>query len=308
MMDYDRYVDDKYPQLRVVCDTLWDYLSYGNARNWILDNFKNDSEGAYYALKILLHTVYYRLEDMESLIKHGLYDKIYGDFYRLSLLDRGNIYEVKSVSESVIKGYKSKSTFVPLLDSVKPSESGNIFVGQLVHKLGVRESQVHFPRDLGEEELDGTEFLIFVDDCIGSGNQLKRFWNSTEVKRIRRICDSTKIKIYYLVLLGYSKNVNKLEEKGDLDGIKVVVCDILTDRNRVFSDESIVWDSHEERDKAMNYFNEIRMQKGVSFLGYRKLDFAVILNDRIPNWSLPLFWKGSDNTDWKPLIKRKTSA
>ncbi len=60
-------------QLRVVCQSQWDYLGFADLDKWLNSNFQNDPEGQYYATKILLHTVYYSKKSLEKLLKYGLY-------------------------------------------------------------------------------------------------------------------------------------------------------------------------------------------------------------------------------------------
>jgi len=305
-MDYQQYLDDRLHQLRLVCQAQWDYLNYSDVTKWIEDNFQNDVEGQYYATKILLHTVYYSKKDLIKLLNYGLNDRIYGEIIKRELIEAGNIYIPSSEAESKVNKLRKASFFVPLLDSNKPSESGNGIVGDLVHKLDIAESQVAFHWDVTVEKLKDSKLLIFVDDCVGSGRQLKTFWNSKPIQGIKAICQQLDIKVYYLVLIGYRKNLQKLVTNQELKGIEVTVCDLLTDSNRVFSTDNIIWDKESnEIDSVIAYFEKLRVMKGVQFLGYKKLDFAVILHDRLPNWSLPLFWKKS--AEWQILLKRKTS-
>lgn len=306
MIDFQKAIDEKMQQLRVVCRSQWDYVNYSQLLNWLDDNFGNDVEGKYYALNILLHTVYYKRKDIHKLIKYGLFEKIYGSIVKKRLLQEENIYLSNSEALALVNSLKRASFFVPLLDSNKPSESGNLFIGDLVHKLEIDNSQVAFHWDITENTLENKDLLIFVDDCIGSGKQLKKFWNSEKIQSIREICIKKGITIYYLVLLGYSKNLSVLQKEIKLHELEIVVCDLLTDKNRVFSPDNIIWDRESnERDTAIAYFDNLRKQRGVSFQGFKKLDFAVILSDRLPNWSLPIFWK--ETTGWKFLLKRKTS-
>jgi hypothetical protein len=306
MINYQAYLDEKLHQLRVVCQTQWDFLKYNEVSKWIEDNFANDTEGQYYATKILLHTVYYSKKDLIKLLSYGLNERIYGKIIKDDLIAKQQIFISPSEAESLVVKFRKKSFFIPLLDSNKPSESGNGVVGDLVHKLDIKESQVAFQRDVSEEILADTKFLIFVDDCVGSGSQLKKFWNSAEIVHIKEICQKLDIKIYYLVLIGYRKNLQKLIDNNELTGIEVIVCDLLTESNRVFSNENIIWDKEtDEIGRVIKYFENLSKTKGVQFLGFKKLDFAVILHDRLPNWSLPIFWKKSSS--WQILLKRKTS-
>jgi len=305
-MEYQQYLDDKMHQLRVVCQAQWEYLKYSDLSNWLEDNFEDDVEGKYYATKILLHTVFYNKKDIETLIAYGLNEKIYGEIVKSELIENDNIYIQNSEALGRVSVLKSSTFFIPLLDSEKPHESGNGIIGDLVHKQYFSKEQVDFHFKVKEETLKNYKILVFVDDCIGSGSQLKKFWNSEPIQNIKNICDKYGIKIYYLVLVGYDKNLIKLKQENKLIGIEIIVCDLLSDKNRVFSDDNIIWDKEtNEREMAIEYFNKLRKTKGVSFLGFKQLDFAVILNDRLPNWSLPIFWK--DMVSWKNLLKRKTS-
>lgn len=305
-MEYQHYLDDKMHQLRVVCQSQWDYLNYSDLLNWLEDNFSDDVEGRYYATKILLHTVYYKKKDIERLIEYGLNEKIYGEIVKVDLIRNGNIYIANSEALSKVNALKDLTFFIPLLDSEKPHESGNSIIGDLVHKHYFNKEQVDFHFKVDEEKLSKYKILVFVDDCIGSGSQLKKFWNSEPIQKIRRICEKYGIKIYYLVLVGYNKNLENLKRENKVEGIDIVVCDLLSDKNRVFADDNIIWDKEEgEREKAIAYFEGIKKTKGINFVGFKKLDFAVILHDRLPNWSLPIFWK--DKHGWKYLLRRKTS-
>lgn len=305
-MDHQQYLDDKIHELRIVCQTQWDYLTYSNLANWLDDNFEDDVEGRYYATKIILHTVYYKKKDIERLIEYGLNEKIYGEIVKRELIQHGNIYISNSEALGKVEALKDATFFIPLLDSGKPHESGNSIIGDLVHKHYFSSKQVDYHFNVDEEKLKGYKILVFVDDCVGSGNQLKKFWNSPEIQKIKEICNKHGIKIYYLVLIGYDKNLALLKKENKLIGVEIIVCDLLSDKNRVFSNDNIIWDKYtNEKEKAIEYFEKIKKIRGVNFQGYKKLDFAVILHDRLPNWSLPILWK--ETLGWKSLLRRKTS-
>lgn len=306
MTNYLEYFDEKIHQLRTLANTQWDYLRYSHVCDWLEDNFSNDDEGKYYALKILLHTIYYSKKDIEILIEYGLYEKIYGEKIKSELIANNNVHIYTADAIARVNSLKSLTFFIPILDHDKPSESGNTMIGELVHKLGVSTEQVDFHWNVNEGILNKYKILIFIDDCVGSGTQLKNFWNSYKTKTIRELCKKYAISIYYLVVVGYDKSLIKLKESKEIEDINVIVCDILTDKNRIFAEENIIWDKeNNERENVINYFENIRRTKGVSFLGFKKLDFAVILHDRLPNWSLPIFWK--EIGGWKCLLRRKTS-
>jgi hypothetical protein len=307
MTEYQQYLDEKLHQMRAVCLSQWDYVTYADLNSWLEDNFNDDLEGKYYAMKILLHTLYYKKKDIEKLLQYGLDELIYGEIVKEQLIQEKNIYLSSSEALAKVEKLKELTFFMPLLDSNKPHESGNTIISSLVHKQYIKADQVDFHWNIAKDKLSKYKILICVDDCIGSGNQLRRFWKSVEIVEIRKVCHELGIKIYYLVLIGYDKNLAKLKEAPELHGIEIVVCDLLTDSNRVFAPENIIWNKdNDERQKAIDFFEKLKKRKGVSFLGFKKLDFAVILNDRVPNWTLPILWK--EVAGWKYLVKRKGSA
>jgi hypothetical protein len=305
MIEYQQYIDEKIHQLRIVSNVQWDYLNFKDLSNWLDDNFGNDLEGRFYGLKILLHTIYYSKKDLEKLLIYGLNEKIYGEKIKFDLIQNGNIYLSNSETETLVNNQKNLTLFIPLLDSDKPHESGNTLIGDLVHKLDVSEHQVDFHWNVDEDKLKNFKIVIFVDDCLGSGNQLRRFWNSKKIVELKSLFIKYEIEVYYLVLVGYDKSLIKLNERQNLKGIKVVICDILTEKNRIFSIDNIIWDNAEEMNRVITYFEGIAKERGINFFGYKNLDFAIILHDRLPNWSLPIFWK--EMVGWKCLIRRKTT-
>ena len=158
---FQEYINEKVFQLRVLTQAQWDYIKYSQISAWLEDNFKNDFEGKYYATKILLHTVYYSKQDIERLLNFGLNEKIYGEIIKNELIAKNDIYLPHSEAEAQVLKLKQSSFFVPLLDSDKPSESGNIVIGDLVHKLSISEDQVAFHWKVSEEILKKIQTFNF---------------------------------------------------------------------------------------------------------------------------------------------------
>lgn len=301
----EKYVSERLPQLKTVCRTLWEYISHIEVREWLDFNFKNDIEGRYYSLRILLHTIYYGKKDIENLLHYGIYEKLLGRLYKEKLINEGNIHTTQRDAEVGIKKLRDSTFFIPLVDSDKPSESGNTLISDIVHKLEINKSQVAFPKDIVEESICNYKTLAIIDDCLGSGQQLSDFWNSDNMKKIKGLCEKYTIDVYFIVLVAYEDNIINLQVEGDLLGLKIIICDKLTNKNRIFSNESIVWRDKTELEGAKEYFRRLMEITNTQIFGHADLDFAVILYNRVPDWSLPIFW--IENAEWRFLIKRKNS-
>lgn len=306
-MNYSEFYRTKIPVLKALTRSKCDFLTFKEIEDWINSNCRNDDEGKYYLLKILLHTIFYSKKDLIKLLKYGLFELVWSQQIKDGFDKFEDFILPKNYYRGLVKEKIKQTCFIPLLDSQKPYESGNLVTGDLVHKVSIPTQNVFFLNDLQSEEIKNFNQLIIVDDCIGSGNQLKKFWNSTQLKFIKDYSVKNEFKITYLALIGYIESVERLKKVGSLKGVNVVVVDKLTNENRIFhpANQSI-WDtSKNEREKALNYFKNLQKTKGVSFKGFSKLDFAVILSEKIPNWSLPIFHKKSP--DWDHLITRKTT-
>jgi hypothetical protein len=305
LSDMKLYFSNKSALIRIICRTKqWSGVKESDISDWIHFNFPDDI-GKYLAVKILLHSLYYSEDNVIALLEHGIYNEILGEEAKASFVSGKNIYILPASAEGEIKVKIAKTLFVPLLDGNKPSESGNSIARCLTTKLQIPSENISFHFLLDPSQLSSYERVIIVDDCIGSGSQLDKFWNES-FENLRNEVLKLGIDVYYLSLIGYADQVFQLQLAGALQGLKIVICDRLEEHNRTFSISNILWNnSSEELDMAINYFNEIEKKFGVPRLGYNGYDFSVFIHNSVPDWSLPIFWM--ENSDWKPLLKRKNS-
>ncbi|QDW27223.1 hypothetical protein FFJ24_021290 [Pedobacter sp. KBS0701] len=306
--DMELYCSNKKALIRTMCRTSqWSGVTEGEITDWLYHNFK-ETKGRYFAIKILLHALYYSEANLIELLKDGIYSKIFGDRLKTKLINDGNIYHPRSEMESIINGCIAETLFIPLLDSNSPSESGNSMIRYLTHKTGMSpvNAEFHFKVDLAK--LDKYKYIVIVDDCLGSGQQIYDFWNTNSaIGDIKKEAQSRGIEIFYLILIGNEDALLDLQLNGDLQGLKVRICEKLSSDNRVFEVSNNIWNGdQEEMDEAIKYLDQIEAVYQVPRKGYNELDFAVFIHNTTPDWSLPIFWK--QNSDWKPLFKRKNSA
>lgn len=301
------YCSNKKALLRTICrSNQWSGITEGNIDDWLYHNFK-EVKGKYFAIKILLHGLYYSENNLIALLKDGIFNKILGNNIKKQLIGDGNIYKLKSEIEAEIKDELSKTLFIPLLDNDKPSESGNAIIRYLNHKLSIPSANTafHFLVDL--QQLHAYKRIIIVDDCLGSGDQLTGFWNYNDKFRvIKEEAQRLGLEIYYLILIGNEESLTQLQINGELVGLKVVICEKVNKENGVFHLANNIWSGdQDEMDDAIRYFDNISATYSVPRLGFNNMDFAVFIHNTTPDWSLPIFW--TENSDWKPLFKRKNS-
>lgn len=287
----------------------WSGLTQANIDLW-LNNFKDlPIEEKQLIYKLLTSIIYYSENDIVEILKDGV-------FYCLSYDDVLNKQISTSFStsqhalQSIHEDNKNRACFVPLLDSCSPHESGNDICRTLVQQGIISHERSMFihqvPHWLKENNADT---LVIVDDCVGSGDQLRSFWNDTRVDdqgtllSIKDMCIKYHARAIYLTLFGYAESIKSL--RMEIPDLCIFCVRELNNQHRVFSHDSYIWKDKEEKERAFALIDLLAKGAGIETLGYNSLDFAFIMHKTIPDWSLPIFWK--EKSDWNLLLRRKNS-
>ena len=287
----------------------WSGLTKADIDSW-LSNFRDLSHEEQEMLyKLLVNIIYFSEYDIMETLKIGVFICLsYDDIIEQQKNSKFSLstHALQNIHNSNI----NKSCFVPLLDSRAPHESANNICRILVQQNIIPAERSKFidevPDLLKARQINN---LIIVDDCVGSGDQLRKFWKETKINiegsslSIQALSDKYGVKVKYLTLFGYDKSISNLQQ--ELKELKIYCIRKLNDHHRVFSDISYVWKDNEEKTKALALFKSLAKNAGIPIYGYKELDFAFVMHKTIPNWSLPIFWK--ENSDWKLLLRRKNS-
>lgn len=171
------------------------------------------------------------------------------------------------------------------------SESGGLVLYHFRQEAKLDLERFIFPTEMGATPCDN---IVCIDDVMISGGTASRFF----YKHAKEI---TNKKIYYLALITTETAIEKIQSQG----IPVISCIILDDRNRAFSDESLAFFKYPDlisyaKQMAEEYGKEIEPKKP---LGYQNGQYSFGLYYNTPNNSLPIFWSTSHN--WNPILLRK---
>lgn len=287
----------------------WSGLTKEETEVW-LGNFRDlNLEEKYYVYKLLANLIYYSEKDVLEALNEGVFSLLFNKDVLEKQITTDFTLSQQTLSNT-IKTELRKTCFVPLLDSDSPHESGN-YVSRLLVKNGLINAKQSMFLDKIVPAFKSGQFsnLVIVDDCVGSGEQLRTFWSEALVYEgnkeiaLNSFCIARNIKAVYLTLFGYDKTIEKL--KINLPKLKICCVRALSEAQRVFSDYSYVWSDEDELRKAISLFLSLTKNNGIPLYGFADLDFAFIMHQTIPDWSLPLFWK--ENSDWKLLMRRKNS-
>lgn len=288
----------------------WSGINREDIDRWI-SNFAGISESEkLLAYKLLSNLIYYSEKDVIEALKEGIYNCL----LKKTISEKQILSDFTLSSQALLQIEKDelkKTCFIPLLDSNAPHESGN-YVSRLLVQQGMINSDHSIFLNNIEETFNTIGFsrLVIIDDCVGSGDQLRDFWNiNAEVKfngkntLLKNYCRAKKIDVNYLTLFGYEPSIERL--KSELAELNICCVRGLNDLQRVFVEGSYVWENEVERKIAIKFFERLTRDVMIPFYGYKGLDFAFIMHRTIPDWSLPIFWKEKD--DWQLLLRRKNS-
>lgn len=287
----------------------WSGLTKVDVEQW-LSNFRDlQPKEMLMVYKLLTSLIYYSEKDVLEALREGIHNCLFYDI----ILEKQKVADF-SLSQQALSGIAKqelrKACFIPLLDSNSPHESGNYVTRLLVQHGLIRPNQSMFlDKIVTEIRIQKFTRLVIVDDCVGSGDQLREFWSTATINDegtiilLKDFCANNAINASYLTLFGYNQSIANLKQT--FTDLRICCVRALSDTQRVFAANSYVWANQEERDEALTFFGSLTNNYGIPLYGYNGLDFAFIMHQTIPDWSLPLLWK--ENADWKLLMRRKNS-
>jgi len=172
-----------------------------------------------------------------------------------------------------------------------PSESGTSLLCPFRQRNSLSTSL--FPENLSKLDLD-TEFVVFLDDIIATGDTACGFWTKLE-----HIAFTGKVRFFYLTLLAYARGKAEVENK---TGFEVIACQMFDNSYSIFSDTSYVFPEKEERTKAKKFAEKYGNKAYSDWpLGFLNLQCLVGLHDNIPDTTLPIIWA---KNGWFPVFER----
>ncbi|MBR6069048.1 MAG: hypothetical protein IKP78_00450 [Ruminococcus sp.] len=287
----------------------WSGLTKSNIDSW-LNNFKDlnvsEQELIY---KLLTNIIYFSENDVTETLKEGVFNCLsYNEILKEQINSGFSVTEHNL--QYTHRKRINESCFVPLLDKDAPHESGNNICRILVQQGIVPQDRSVFIHKVPKLLVDNQiKRIIIVDDCVGSGDQLRSFWEETKIEdndatlSIKELCQKHGIQAYYLTLFGYNKSIDRL--KKEFPDLIIHCVRELNDKHKVFSDYSYIWKDKSERDEAFNLIDSLAKNAEIPTYGYACLDFAFIMHKTIPDWSLPIFWM--ESSEWICLLRRKNS-
>ena len=190
-----------------------------------------------------------------------------------------------------------------------PAKSGASYARMYANENKVYVDNVASFNDIPEALRNNNqiEAIVFVDDIIGSGTSAVP--NLDELNgKCGELLKEKQVKVFISAICGLHIGIEKLQDAIEKVPIEteVFVSDYLTESDQCFSDESEVFPSPEDREKAKGIALEFgkKLEKKTP-LGFQNSQLLVVFHDNCPNNSLPILRKEpTGKLKWRPLFKR----
>lgn len=273
--------DTMFDILHKIIEKSWkNDISASDINEW-LSNFSGkvfdvDSEQRL-ALWLLCNYTFYSSEDINHLCK-VLFRKFIHD-----LIIRDNI-EINQIDE-VLKQVCFSSVG-------SASESGGLLLYHFRQEANLSLDRFFYPTSI--ESTTDTTIVLIDDATLSGGTALRSFYDIIKPLPNKHI--------YYLTIIASEEAIEKLKEKG----VIVICCSMVDERNKCFSENSMVFYRYPTLKKhakqlAEEYGKDI-IESPVKPLGYKNGEYCFGFYYNTPNNSLPIFWS---HKNWIPIFPRK---
>ena len=228
------------------------------------------------ALWMLCNFTYYNSKDINYLCR---------------IVYKNLLHDIAKDSDDINENWLSevlKQVYFAAMGSA--ADSGGMLLYHFRQEAGLSMDSFFYPSAIPKNE---NGIVVLIDDVTLSGSTATRFFH-------RNIESMVYKKAYYLTLFASEKAIERIEELG----VTVIYSTLLTDRDRCFTENSIMFsDFPELRDKASElaaYYGKLIEPDNP--LGFKNGQFCFGMEYNTPNNTLPIFWS---NNNWNPIFERK---
>ncbi|MCY4514723.1 MAG: hypothetical protein OXC69_06295 [Candidatus Tectomicrobia bacterium] len=208
--------------------------------------------------------------------------------------------------------------FVPVEgETPNPTDSGNYMCRRARQTLELSDSQVRQPASALQEYLNHGKTIVFLDDMVGTGSQMRGTWTreyaSRHPKSFREAYRQTKRECYYVCLACSKEGGRSLAA---VNGIELISAHDLQERDR-FEEALLRIPDHPSGSGLQadveallrKYAATLRLEDYMrrdkcALFGFGQLGLTLGFQHSMPDATLPIYWADSGG-NWKTFSKRK---
>ena len=236
---------------------------------------------------------------------------------RRLLQDFGGNEQLLNARRDRIRYRLERTLFVPVEgETPNPTDSGNFICRLARQTLELSESQVQKPADALQQYLNDKKTIVFLDDMVGTGNQMHETWireyGTHHPKSFQEAYSKINHRCYYVCLACSQEGRRRLST---LSGLELISAHDLQDRDRFDLALQRIPDHPAEsklqadvEELLKRYANNLKLEPYMknnqcSVFGYGQLGLTFGIQHSVPDATLPIYWAEGCDT-WKPLKKR----
>lgn len=295
---YDRFANEVFARFRVLLSkNVFSGITQLTLREW-LSNFNGDEEQ--YLAAHLLDALIYRTDFMvDSASQHVI------EMILPTILRKYGLYSSPSIDDFVnslsVGDLALGLRFVAVDGTFEkvPGKSGAQLIRQFSRSTGIKKSLLLRPEHMGTLDLS-VKTLIFIDDCIGTGGQFKRFCNAYNLSNL-----ANRYTLIYIPLLAHPSGINILNETCPFLHVKPVeILGLGSDFFSECSSRQNIWarDQSNSVIDVKNIYDNLMSRHGVSRESKFSLNLSIGFSFSTPNNTLKAYF--SDQGTWKKLLIR----
>ena len=237
---------------------------------------------------------------------------------RRLLQDFGGSEQSVSARRDKILNCLENTVFVPVEgETPNPTDSGNFICRRTRQILELADCQVQRPTIALQKYLNDGKTIVFLDDMVGTGNQMSDTWKREYSPRIpksfRVAYRRTNRQCYYVCLACSEDGKNNLSA---FHGIKLIAAHFLQERDcfnvslERIPDHPRGASLQSDAQKLLaKYATSLKLNTYMQvdnfpILGFGRLGLTLGFQHSIPDCTLPIYWADGGDT-WKPFSNRR---
>lgn len=273
----------------------WGSPNKVKVRGW-LSNFENDHEDV--ALFVLDNFVFYSKRMCDKMLEEAW--------------NRLRVHVEKEISNyggniDSWRDFHKRAVFTRVEgENPNPTDSGNLFCRKGRQIFGISESQIMRPSKAIEESGENKP-LVFLDDFVGSGSQLKTTWKRLYGPKYKStFSDAYKkkdFKSHFVCLIATKYSLDRLSNTPINIHSSHVIGSNYNIRSKLSDDKLERLDKFLERYKnRLDY--PFYLKENTKKYGFHELGLTIAFYHSVPDSTLPIIW-AEGNNNWTTLVKRK---
>lgn len=277
---------------------LWD-IQRDRYEAW-KNQFHSETERFFAAC--VLDSLIYRSKDQFNAANDSLYRGALVETLRPILQPRSDFALVDALKLGNDPGIR----LVPVIKANDPpTKSGPLVLRRIQKHLGINDAWTAWPWNVNNLLTNNSQIkaIVFVDDFLGSGNQIEKFLNMQQLPTAH-----PNVRWIYAPAMAAQEGIDYLAPK--FPQLTVVTAERLKSIHRFFSPENwqLLTEGKITADDARAFYDQLLIAKQLSFggyeYGYSDMELCVGFEHASPDNSLPILWH--EDQSWHSLYDPRT--